>query len=145
MYGPPLERPPGLPPNVNATAGGETAMDMHLSPSSSIIGFDDLTIYRIGEGMFTGNSLVNKGSAYVTLQKRWPHHQPYLSVQRVQCPRCSPFGSTQVLLGLACSMLCWHCSHLPIKTRLRGMTKRCWTCLWLASWQCKSRFTTSLV
>lgn len=55
MYGPPLERPPGLPPNVNATAGGETAMNMHLSPSSSIIGFDDLTIYRIGEGIFTGN------------------------------------------------------------------------------------------
>ncbi|EIM90343.1 Clp1-domain-containing protein [Stereum hirsutum FP-91666 SS1] len=62
MYGPPLERPPGLPPNVNATAGGETAMNMHLSPSSSIIGFDDLTIYRIGEETMAPSSALPIGA-----------------------------------------------------------------------------------
>jgi polyribonucleotide 5'-hydroxyl-kinase len=47
MYGQVIEAPPGI---SSATLGGETMTDLVLSPSSVVIGFDDLTIYRIGEG-----------------------------------------------------------------------------------------------
>jgi hypothetical protein len=47
MYGQVIEAPPGV---SSATLGGETMTDLVLSPSSTVISFDDLTIYRIGEG-----------------------------------------------------------------------------------------------
>ncbi|THH10484.1 hypothetical protein EW146_g8362 [Bondarzewia mesenterica] len=62
MYGPPLTPPPGLPPSTHASAGGETALDMHLAPSSSVIGFDELTIYRIGEESMAPSSALPIGA-----------------------------------------------------------------------------------
>jgi polyribonucleotide 5'-hydroxyl-kinase len=47
MYGQIIEAPPGI---SSATLGGETMTDLVLSPSSVVVGFDDFTIYRIGEG-----------------------------------------------------------------------------------------------
>ena len=48
MYGQVIEAPPGV---GTATLGGETMSDLVLSPSSIVLGFDDLAIYRIGEGL----------------------------------------------------------------------------------------------
>lgn len=40
-----------LPPSVSeASLGGESLTEMALSPHSSIVSFDDMKIYRIGEG-----------------------------------------------------------------------------------------------
>lgn len=47
MYGQIMEAPLGI---SSATLGGETMTDLVLSPSSMIISFDDLSVYRIGEG-----------------------------------------------------------------------------------------------
>lgn len=47
MYGQKLDPPPG---ETSVTIGGEDFSDLTLSPSSTVIGFDDLTIYRIGGG-----------------------------------------------------------------------------------------------
>jgi hypothetical protein len=47
MYGQIIEPPQGI---TSATLGGETLTDLVLSPSSSVISFDDLKIYRIGAG-----------------------------------------------------------------------------------------------
>ena len=47
MYGEVIHPPPG----VNAgTQGGEGDIDFVLAPSSTVINFSDLTIYRIGAG-----------------------------------------------------------------------------------------------
>jgi polyribonucleotide 5'-hydroxyl-kinase len=51
MYGQIIEPPPGI---ASATLGGESLTDLVLSPSSTIIKFDDLTIYRIGESRKSG-------------------------------------------------------------------------------------------
>lgn len=47
MYGETIPPPPGI---KSATQGGETLTDLILSPSSTVINFSDLTIYRIGAG-----------------------------------------------------------------------------------------------
>jgi len=47
MYGQVIEAPPGI---SAASLGGETMTDLVLSPSSTVINFNDLKIYRIGEG-----------------------------------------------------------------------------------------------
>jgi len=47
MYGQIIPAPPGI---SSATIGGEALTDLVLSPSSTVISFDDLTIYRIGAG-----------------------------------------------------------------------------------------------
>jgi polyribonucleotide 5'-hydroxyl-kinase len=51
MYGHLIDPPPGVSAS-SATLGGETLPlpDLVLSPSSSVISFGDLKIYRIGEG-----------------------------------------------------------------------------------------------
>ena len=56
FYGERLSPPPGMPPLSSGPAstgyviGGEQNIDLTLSPSSFIIPFSDLTIWRIGEG-----------------------------------------------------------------------------------------------
>jgi len=47
MYGQNIEAPQGIP---SPLIGGEALTDLILSPSSTVINFSDLTIYRIGEG-----------------------------------------------------------------------------------------------
>lgn len=47
MYGETLPFPPGI---KAATQGGETLTDFTLAPSSTVINFSDLSIYRIGAG-----------------------------------------------------------------------------------------------
>jgi hypothetical protein len=47
MYGQIIPAPPGI---TSATLGGETLTDLILSPSSTVINFGDLKIYRIGAG-----------------------------------------------------------------------------------------------
>ncbi len=48
MYGQKIDTTPGEIPA--STFAGEDFSDLALSPSSTVIGFDDLTIYRIGGG-----------------------------------------------------------------------------------------------
>jgi polyribonucleotide 5'-hydroxyl-kinase len=45
MYGHNIQPPPGV---EDAFLGSEPAADLILSPSSTVINFGDLTIYRIG-------------------------------------------------------------------------------------------------
>lgn len=47
MYGQVIQPPPGI---TNGTLGGESLTDFVLSPSSTVINFGDLQIYRIGSG-----------------------------------------------------------------------------------------------
>lgn len=49
MYGQIISAPPGI---SSATIGGEALTDLVLAPSSTVINFSDLTIYRIGAGLF---------------------------------------------------------------------------------------------
>ena len=52
MYGAKLSV--SLVPGLDTSdLGGDGIVDMSLAPHSSVIGFDDITIYRIGEGKFT--------------------------------------------------------------------------------------------
>jgi len=62
MYGQTIEAPPGI---QSATQGGETMADLVLSPSSSIISFGDLTIYRIGEESMAPSSALPIGATRV--------------------------------------------------------------------------------
>ncbi|KAI0312374.1 hypothetical protein OF83DRAFT_1278326 [Amylostereum chailletii] len=74
MYGSPITPPPGLRPMVQATPGGETAlMDMHLAPSSTVINFSDLTIYRIGEETMAPSSALPIGATR-TVSEMVPVH-----------------------------------------------------------------------
>jgi hypothetical protein len=47
MYGQVIQPPPGI---TNGTLGGESLTDFVLSPSSTVINFGDLQIFRIGSG-----------------------------------------------------------------------------------------------
>ena len=47
MYGQVIQPPPGI---TDGTLGGESLTDFVLSPSSTVINFGDLQIYRIGSG-----------------------------------------------------------------------------------------------
>ena len=47
MYGQVIQPPPGI---TLGTLGGESLTDFVLSPSSTVINFGDLQIYRIGSG-----------------------------------------------------------------------------------------------
>lgn len=47
MYGEKIDPPPGI---TSAMVGGEVDVDLILSPSSSVINFGELMIYRIGAG-----------------------------------------------------------------------------------------------
>lgn len=49
MYGQVIQPPPGI---SNGTLGGEALTDFVLSPSSTVINFGDLQIYRIGSGSY---------------------------------------------------------------------------------------------
>ena len=56
MYGKALQPPPGLSTKTYLQGGEQMAdQTLNLAPVSSIIGFSDLTIYRIGEGQSTRN------------------------------------------------------------------------------------------
>lgn len=54
MYGQVIRPPPGI---TNGTLGGENPSDLVLSPSSTVINFGDLQIYRVGSGAFAGKSV----------------------------------------------------------------------------------------
>jgi len=62
MYGQIIEAPPGI---SSATLGGETMTDLVLSPSSMVISFDDLTIYRIGEESMAPSSALPIGGTRI--------------------------------------------------------------------------------
>ena len=47
MYGQVIQPPPEI---TDGTLGGESLSDFVLSPSSTVINFGDLQIYRIGSG-----------------------------------------------------------------------------------------------
>jgi len=52
FYGAPLQLPEELAGHSagNLKLGGEASMDLTLSPHSTVLGFDDIHIYRIGQG-----------------------------------------------------------------------------------------------
>ncbi|KAL1668606.1 hypothetical protein GGF50DRAFT_96568 [Schizophyllum commune] len=59
FYGHVLHPPPGV---SNALLGGEAAADLVLSPSSTVIGFGDLSIYRIGAESMAPTSALSIGA-----------------------------------------------------------------------------------
>lgn len=66
MYGRIIPPPPGLPP-TNVLQGGEQTPDLtlNLAPSSSIVAFGDLTLYRIGEETMAPTSALPIGATRV--------------------------------------------------------------------------------
>ncbi|CAK5277587.1 unnamed protein product [Mycena citricolor] len=60
MYGQKLPLPAGI---TSASLGGETVSDLILSPSSTIINFDDLSIFRIGAETMAPSSALPIGAA----------------------------------------------------------------------------------
>ena len=48
MYGQIIHPPAGI---TTGTMGGETLADLVLAPSSTVVNFSDLQIYRIGSGI----------------------------------------------------------------------------------------------
>jgi polyribonucleotide 5'-hydroxyl-kinase len=59
MYGQIIQAPAGI---SSATLGGEALTDLVLSPSSTVISFDDLSIFRIGAGVITWFSEISRQS-----------------------------------------------------------------------------------
>ena len=54
FYGHVLEPPPGLTTKAFVQAGEQTPdLTLHLAPLSTSVNFGDITIYRIGEGIFS--------------------------------------------------------------------------------------------
>jgi polyribonucleotide 5'-hydroxyl-kinase len=53
FYGAPLQLPEELSGQStgNLKLGGEASMDLTLSPHSTVLSFDDIHIYRIGQGV----------------------------------------------------------------------------------------------
>ncbi|KAI0705931.1 Pre-mRNA cleavage complex II protein Clp1-domain-containing protein [Cytidiella melzeri] len=71
FYGERFAPPPGMPPLTSASAtkgyliGGEQIMDFTLAPSSFVIPFGDLTIWRIGEETMAPSSALPIGATRV--------------------------------------------------------------------------------
>ncbi|KAI6127761.1 Pre-mRNA cleavage complex II protein Clp1-domain-containing protein [Pisolithus croceorrhizus] len=59
MYGQKIDPPPGI---TSAIVAGEAAADLVLAPSSSIVKFGDITIYRIGEETMAPSSALPIGA-----------------------------------------------------------------------------------
>ncbi|KDQ60880.1 hypothetical protein JAAARDRAFT_31881 [Jaapia argillacea MUCL 33604] len=59
MYGIKLDPPPGI---TDGTLGGEPMTDLTLAPSSLAVGFDDLSIFRIGEETMAPSSALPIGA-----------------------------------------------------------------------------------
>ncbi|KAJ7510160.1 Pre-mRNA cleavage complex II protein Clp1-domain-containing protein [Mycena galericulata] len=60
MYGQIIPPPPGI---SSASLGGETLSDLVLAPSSTVINFDDLSIFRIGAETMAPSSALPIGAA----------------------------------------------------------------------------------
>jgi len=56
MYGQTIPQPPGV---KDGSFGGENVSDFVLSPSSMVVNFGDLQIYRIGSGEHDKKLFVN--------------------------------------------------------------------------------------
>ncbi|KAI0950043.1 Cleavage polyadenylation factor subunit clp1 [Taiwanofungus camphoratus] len=66
MYGHVVEPPPGLSSATHLQGGEQTAdLTLHLAPQSSIVGFGDLVIYRIGEETMAPTSALPIGATRV--------------------------------------------------------------------------------
>ncbi|KAG6854548.1 Cleavage polyadenylation factor subunit clp1 [Blastosporella zonata] len=64
MYGQIIAPPAGVPPST-ATAGGEALTELTFAPSSTVIGFDDLTIFRVGAETMAPSSALPIGATRV--------------------------------------------------------------------------------
>ncbi|KAL4077286.1 hypothetical protein V8B97DRAFT_2004165 [Scleroderma yunnanense] len=62
MYGQKIDPPPSI---TSAIVAGEVATDLVLSPSSSVIKFGDITIYRIGEENMAPSSALPIGATRI--------------------------------------------------------------------------------
>ncbi|KAG5645598.1 Cleavage polyadenylation factor subunit clp1 [Asterophora parasitica] len=62
MYGQIIPPPPGI---TQATVGGEALTELTLAPSSTVISFDDLTIFRIGAESMAPSSALPIGATRV--------------------------------------------------------------------------------
>jgi len=62
MYGQVIQPPPGI---TSASLGGESLTDLVLSPSSTVINFDDLSIFRIGAETMAPSSALPIGATRV--------------------------------------------------------------------------------
>ncbi|KAG5653694.1 Cleavage polyadenylation factor subunit clp1 [Sphagnurus paluster] len=62
MYGQIIPTPPGI---TQATVGGEALTELTLAPSSTVISFDDLSIFRIGAETMAPSSALPIGAARV--------------------------------------------------------------------------------
>lgn len=68
MYGQKIDPPPGI---TSAIVAGEAAADLVLAPSSSVVKFEDISIYRIGEENMAPSSALPIG-AIRTLSEMQP-------------------------------------------------------------------------
>lgn len=62
FYGQVIQAPPGI---ASASLGGESLTDLVLSPSSTVINFDDLSIFRIGAETMAPSSALPIGATRV--------------------------------------------------------------------------------
>ncbi|KAF8919363.1 hypothetical protein CPB85DRAFT_1373536 [Mucidula mucida] len=67
MYGQVIKPPAGISPSA---VNNDTFSDIVLSPSSTVIGFDDLTIYRIGAGTYFSATMMAPSDALPVGAKR---------------------------------------------------------------------------
>jgi polyribonucleotide 5'-hydroxyl-kinase len=76
FYGAPLQLPKeleSLPPG-SLKLGGEASMELSLAPHSTVIAFDDIHIYRIGQGMHPTKPLWHVLSLTNLLSQNHLHH-----------------------------------------------------------------------
>ncbi|EPS95186.1 hypothetical protein FOMPIDRAFT_1054431 [Fomitopsis schrenkii] len=93
MYGKALQPPPGLSTKTHLQGGEQTAdQTLNLAPVSSIVGFGDLTIYRIGEENMAPTSALPIGATRVVSEM-----QPLL-VDPAQ-PGCGLYNAVLALLS----------------------------------------------
>ncbi|KAH8106888.1 Pre-mRNA cleavage complex II protein Clp1-domain-containing protein [Cristinia sonorae] len=84
MYGERVNPPLGLPSLADASPltgyiiGGEQSTDLTLAPLSSVINFDDLSIWRIGEETMAPTSALPIGAARVVSEMQPLHIDPSL-------------------------------------------------------------------
>lgn len=84
MYGYAVQPPAGV---TTGTLGGEALSDLVLSPSSTVIKFGDLSIFRIGTGKSTSN-YSRKKDVDLILFGLYRDDGSFICIASWGCPRC---------------------------------------------------------
>jgi hypothetical protein len=98
MYGETIKPPPGV---TSYLLGRELATDLTLAPATATVSFDDITIYRIGEGPLLHPRAPACGNTH-TAQRRSRRRPRCRSAPRARWARCSRCSSTPARRGAGC-------------------------------------------